>query len=202
MLSLSSAIETDTCSRLSRCSTITTASAPQVNSIFLIRLPSSIAHAVKTWLEMVRVQTHYIEPASPWQNAFGESFNGTLRREHLNRELFATVDDARVRTETWRRYYNNERRHTRLGYRTPQHYFEQTAAVHPSALGALPSNPQDLPHPADPVGKENEAKHAAPPHPTVFGPAAALRWLPSVALSSGRASISLPQQSRVPKPDY
>jgi len=161
-----------------------------------------IAHAVKTWLETVRVQTHYIDPASPWQNAFGESFNGTLRREHLNRELFATVDDARVRTETWRRYYNNERRHTRLGYRTPQHYFEQTAAVHPSALGALPPNPQDLPHPADPVGKENEAKHAAPPHPTVFGPAAALRSLPSVALSSGRASISLPQQPLAPKPDY
>ncbi len=47
-----------------------------------------IAQAVKTWLGGMGVQTHYIEPASPWQNAFGESFNGTLRPEHINRELF------------------------------------------------------------------------------------------------------------------
>ena len=78
-----------------------------------------IAKAVKAWLETMSVQTHYIEPGSPWQNAFGESFNGTLRREHLNRELFATLEEARVRTQTWRRYYNTERSHTQLGYRTP-----------------------------------------------------------------------------------
>lgn len=160
-----------------------------------------IAHAVKTWLENLRVKTHYIDPASPWQNPFGESFNGTLRREHLNRELFATLEDARVRTETWRRYYNTERRHTRLGYCTPQQYFEQTAAVQAHALGAWPPNPQDLSHKADPVGEDNEAKRSAPPHPTVFGPVPALRSLPSVALSSGQANTSLTQQPLAPKPD-
>ena len=105
-----------------------------------------IAQAVKTWLGGMGVQTHYIEPASPWQNAFGESFNGALRPEHLNRELFAALADARVRTETWRRYYNTERRHTSLGYRTPQQYFEQSLCVNAPLLGALPPKPQELPH--------------------------------------------------------
>lgn len=149
-----------------------------------------IAYAVKTWLEKVGVATHYIDPASPWQNAFGESFNGTLRREFLNRELFASLPEARVLTEGWLRYYNIERRHTSLGYRTPQNYFALTAAATRDS-GALPPNPQDLPHGADPVMKKNEAKPAAPPRPTVFGPAAALRSLPSVALSSGRAKTTI-----------
>ena len=47
--------------------------------------PEFIAKTVKIWLAKMKVRTHYIDPASPWQNAFGESFNGTLRREHLNR---------------------------------------------------------------------------------------------------------------------
>ena len=161
-----------------------------------------IAQAVKTWLKTMSVQTHYIEPASPWQNAFGESFNGTLRREHLNRELFATLAEARVRTETWRRYYNIERRHTSLSYRTPQQYFQETARVNAPLLGALPPNPQDLPHGADPVQAKNEAEPQAPPHCTVFGPTTALGSLPSVALSSGWAMLSLPQQRLAPRPDY
>jgi putative transposase len=154
-----------------------------------------IAQAVQSWLEKMSVRTHYIDPGSPWQNPFGESFNGTLRREHLNRELFATLEEARVRTETWRRYYNAERRHTMLDYRTPQQYFEETACASASILGALPPNPQDLPHDADPVDKENGAEHLTPPHSTVFGPATALGSLPSVALSSGRAISSLTQQA-------
>ena len=157
-----------------------------------------IAQAVRFWLQSVQVQTHYIDPGSPWQNPFGESFNGTLRREHLNRELFATVDEARVRTETWRRYYNTQRRHTMIDYRTPQQYFEETAGASTSPLGALPPNPQDLPHYADPVGTEYEAKHFAPPLPTVFGPATALGALPSVALSSERAVSILPQKTLAP----
>jgi transposase InsO family protein len=161
-----------------------------------------IAQAVKTWLATLKVQTHYIEPGSPWQNPYGESFNGTLRQEHLNRELFATVPEARVRTETWRRYYSTERSHTLIGYRTPQQYFEQTASVHALPLGALPPNPQDLALEADPVAKENEAECATPPQSTVFGPATALGSLPSVALSSGRATTTLPHQTPAPRPDY
>ena len=155
-----------------------------------------IANAVKTWLEEMHVQTHYIDPASPWQNAFGESFNATLLREHLNREVFATLQDAQVRTQTWLRYYNTERRHTQIGYRTPQQYFEETASACEPLLGALPPNPQDLSHGADPADrKKNEAEPDAPPHSAVFGPATALGSLPSVALSSGRAKTSLPQKT-------
>ncbi len=161
-----------------------------------------IAQALKDWLGKMRVKTHYIDPASPWQNAFGESFNGTLRREHLNRELFATLEEARVLTNAWRRYYNIERSHTMIGYHTPQQYFEETAGVHATLLGALPPNPQDLLHQADPAGKKNETEHPTPPHPAVFGPATALGSLPSVALSSGRAMFSLAQQPLVPGPDY
>ena len=157
-----------------------------------------IAQAVKTWLERVQVRTHYIEPGSPWQNAYGESFNGTLRREHLNRELFATIEEARVRTETWRRYYNTERRHTMIDYRTPQQYFEETAGASVSLMGALPPNPQDLTHNAGPVGKKNEAEHLAPPHSTVSGTATALRSLPSVALPSGRVTSSLTHNTLAP----
>ena len=161
-----------------------------------------IAKAVKAWLETMSVQTHYIEPGSPWQNAFGESFNGTLRREHLNRELFATLEEARVRTQTWRRYYNTERSHTQLGYRTPQQYFEETASVCADPLGALPPNPQDLSPQADPEDKEAGTRAKAASRPSVFGPATALGSLPNVALSSGRALFSLTQQTLAPRPDY
>jgi len=161
-----------------------------------------IAQAVKAWLEEMDVHTHYIDPASPWQNAFGESFNGTLRREHLNRELFASLAEARVLTQSWWRYYNTERLHTSLGYKTPEQYLHETARASAPPLGALPPNPQDLSHRADPEGNENGAETASPPHPSVFGPATALRSLPSVALSSGRATTTLPHETPAPRPEY
>lgn len=153
-----------------------------------------IAQAVKTWLSAMNVQTHYIEPGSPWQNAFGESFNGTFRREHLNRELFATLEEARVRTQTWLRYYNTERSHTLIGYRTPQQYFEETASAHVALW--------DLSHGADPEDKGAGTQVDTPTRLSVFGPVTALGSLPSVALSSARALISLPQQPLVLSPDY
>jgi len=164
--------------------------------------PEFIAHAVKAWLKRSGVQTHYIDPGSPWQNAFGESFNGTLRREHLNRELFATLEEARVLTGQWLEYYNQERLHTALGYRTPNNYYRETASVHTKLLGALPPNPQDVSHQADPEDKQTGTQSNAASRPSVFGPAAALGSLPSVALSSGRALFSLAQQPLAPRPDY
>lgn len=161
-----------------------------------------IAQAVKTWLKTMDVQTHYIDPASPWQNAFGESFNGTFRREHLNRELFATLEEARVHTQIWLRYYNTDRSHTQIGYRTPQQYFEETASVCADPSGALPPNPQDLSHQADPEDKGAGTQTNPASRPSVFGPATALGSLPSVALSSGRASISLPHKTLAQSPDY
>jgi len=161
-----------------------------------------IAQTVQTWLQRLGVQTHYIDPGSPWQNAFGESFNGTLRREHLNREVFATLAEARVLTQGWLYYYNTQRLHTALHYRTPDQYFQDTAGVKGAPIsGASPPNPQDLPLGADPVGMENGAEHHTPPHPAVFGPATALRSLPSVALSSGRATTTIAQTDHNPVTD-
>jgi putative transposase len=84
--------------------------------------PEFIAHAVQHWLRVRRVQTAYIEPGSPWQNAKGESFNGRLRDECLNLEWFRNVVEARVVIGAWQRHYNEERPHSSLVYQTPQEF--------------------------------------------------------------------------------
>ena len=153
-----------------------------------------IAKTVKAWLAKQGVRTHYIDPDSPWQNAFGESFKGTLRREHLNRELFATLAETQALTKTWLRYYNNERLHTALGYKTPRAYYEEANEVDSDASGALPPNPQGLPLAADPQRtKAKGAQKNSAPLSCVFGPVTALGSLPSVALSSGRATVTIPR---------
>ena len=81
--------------------------------------PELIATKLVEWLGKQGVKTHHIDPGSPWQNAYGESFNAILRRECLNRELFYGVLEARVKTESWRQRYNERRPHSSLGYRTP-----------------------------------------------------------------------------------
>jgi len=81
--------------------------------------PELVAIKLAEWLSKRGVQTHHIDPGSPWQNAYGESFNAILRRECLNRELFYGVLEARVKTEAWRQRYNNRRPHSSLGFRTP-----------------------------------------------------------------------------------
>jgi transposase InsO family protein len=81
--------------------------------------PEFTARAVREWLGRVGVQTLYIEPGSPWENGYIESFNGRLRDELLNREVFETVLEARVLCERWRRHYNTMRPHSALGYRPP-----------------------------------------------------------------------------------
>jgi len=65
----------------------------------------------------------YIAPGSPWQNAYGESFNGKLRDECLNMELFNNLHEARVVIEAWRNQYNKEWPHSSLGYRTPLEFY-------------------------------------------------------------------------------
>lgn len=87
--------------------------------------PEFIAKEVKQWLSRQGVKTHYIDPASPWQNAFCESFNGKFRDECLNMEVFHTVLEARVLATQWRHYYNTERPHSSLGYRTPDEFAHQ-----------------------------------------------------------------------------
>jgi transposase InsO family protein len=77
------------------------------------------AAAVRGWLAKVGVRALYIEPGSPWENGYVESFNGKLRDELLNAEVFDTVLEAKVLTERWRVRYNTVRPHSSLGYRPP-----------------------------------------------------------------------------------
>jgi putative transposase len=81
--------------------------------------PEFIAVALRLWLAGQGVQTLYIDPGSPWQNGREERFNGSVRDECLNLEVFASVGEARVKLEEYRRQYNGERPHSSLGYRTP-----------------------------------------------------------------------------------
>ena len=81
--------------------------------------PEFTANAVRKWLSRLGVKTLFIEPGSPWENGYIESFNGKLRDELLNREIFATLTEAKVLIEQWRREYNQVRPHSSLGYRPP-----------------------------------------------------------------------------------
>jgi transposase InsO family protein len=85
------------------------------------------AKAVRQWLSRIGVKTLFIEPGSPWENGYIESFNGKLRDELLNGEIFYTLLEARVLTENCRREYNRVRPHSSLGYRPPA----------PEAIGPL-----------------------------------------------------------------
>jgi len=77
------------------------------------------AIAVREWLPRVGVKTLFIEPGSPWENGYNESFNGKLRDELLNGEIFYTLQEAKVLIENWRQHYNTIRPHSSLGYRPP-----------------------------------------------------------------------------------
>ena len=77
------------------------------------------AQAVRDWLERVNVTTAYIEPGSPWENGYIESFNGKLRDELFNGEIFDTLLEAKVLIERWRGQYNQVRPNSSLNYRAP-----------------------------------------------------------------------------------
>jgi transposase InsO family protein len=79
--------------------------------------PEFTARAVRKWLARLGVKTLFIERGSPWENGYIESFNGKLRDELLNREIFSTLDEAKVLIEQWRRDYNQVRPHSARGYR-------------------------------------------------------------------------------------
>jgi transposase InsO family protein len=77
------------------------------------------AIAVRHWLQRLGVKTLFIEPGSPWENGYNESFNGKLRDELLNGEIFYTLREAQILIERWRRHYNEVRPHSSLGYKPP-----------------------------------------------------------------------------------
>jgi len=127
--------------------------------------PEFIARKIKTWLKNQQVQTLYIEPGRPWENGYIESFNGKLRDELLNRELFYNVKEAKVLVEQWRLEYNHHRPHSGLGYQTPAAFAAealQTSAQNPSgpqpfklppACPNLPGCPNDF----EPIRGEEKA---------------------------------------------
>jgi hypothetical protein len=73
--------------------------------------------AGRNWLEWIGVKTLFIEPGSPWENGYNESFNGKLRDELLNGEIFYTLAEAKALIENWRQHYNAIRPHSSPGYR-------------------------------------------------------------------------------------
>ena len=81
--------------------------------------PEFVAEAVRKWIDAVGAQTAYIEPGSPWENGYIESFNARLRDELLNGEIFYSLKEAQIIIEQWRRHYNTKRPHSALGYRPP-----------------------------------------------------------------------------------
>jgi len=81
--------------------------------------PELCSRRVRHWLRRVGVNTLFIEPGSPWENGYNESFNGKLRDELLDRELFYTLKEAQILIEQWRWEYNTIRPHSSLGYRPP-----------------------------------------------------------------------------------
>ena len=84
--------------------------------------PEFIAKAVKRWLAASGVETLYIEPGAPWENAYSETFISRMRDELLNREMFANLKEAKVLAEDYREHYNHHRPHGALGYLTPKEF--------------------------------------------------------------------------------
>ena len=81
--------------------------------------PEFIAKELRQWLEKTGTKTLYIEPGSPWENGYCESFNSKLRDEFLNGEIFYSLAEMQVLAERWRTHYNTLRPHSSLGYRPP-----------------------------------------------------------------------------------
>ena len=81
--------------------------------------PEFIAQAVRDWIAAVGAKTAYIEPGSPWENGYCESFNGRFRDELLNGEIFYSLREAQIIIEEWRKHYNTKRPHSALSYRPP-----------------------------------------------------------------------------------
>jgi len=103
--------------------------------------PEFIAAAVKHWLETSRIGPLYIEPGSPWQNGYAESFNSKLRDELLAVEIFETLPQARALATWWHLEYNHRRPHSSLDYQTPAAYAAACVPRLPLRLAALVSVP-------------------------------------------------------------
>lgn len=93
--------------------------------------PEFVAKAILRWLGKANIETAYIDPGKPWQNAAGESFNGKFRDECLSLEWFRSRIDAKIVIEDWRRHYNETRPHSSLGYLTPTEFKQLSTKTNP-----------------------------------------------------------------------
>jgi len=101
-----------------------------------------IAKEVQRWLAKNQIKTIYIDPGSPWQNGFVESFHGRFRDECLNREQLWTLSEARVVIEDYRHRYNHRRPHSKLGYQSPVRFAQQLIPS-PTPVGLRPPCVED-----------------------------------------------------------
>ena len=103
------------------------------------------AKSIRSWLPKLGIKTLYIEPGSPWENGYNESFNGRLRDELLNGETFYTLKEAQIILEQWRHHYNHIRPHTSLGYKPPAPLasMKEAAFAYAPAPSFMPPQPQN-----------------------------------------------------------
>ena len=106
-----------------------------------------IAGQVQRWLNRAAVRTLYINKASPWENGYVESFNGKLRDELLNRELFLSLAEARYVLDEWRLEYNHRRPHSGIRWQTPAAFAASLAGPPVGAPPLPPAQPANHHHP-------------------------------------------------------
>jgi putative transposase len=118
------------------------------------------SNAILRWADERQVAWHYIAPGKPIQNAFVESFNGRLRDELLNETLFRSLSHARTALEAWRRDYNTNRPHSRLGWLSPATY---AGTFNPRPAPALRPRESSAPTPVAYSTQTGETTHQTPP---------------------------------------
>jgi putative transposase len=106
--------------------------------------PEFIAKAIKRWLEVSGVRTLYIEPGSPWENAYSETFISRFGDELLKREMFVDLLEAKVLIEDYRSHYNHRRPHSALGYLTPAEFVAAADLGRKEESTGKPGKPEEL----------------------------------------------------------
>lgn len=106
--------------------------------------PEFVAKAIQRWLEQLGVEALYIEPGSPWENGYAESFHSRLRDEFLATEEFESLAEARKLTTAWKEDYNHHRPHSSLGYVAPKEFAARCTASAPKLFSATPQTTSPL----------------------------------------------------------
>ena len=128
--------------------------------------PEFVAKDLRKWLANIGAKTLYIEPGSPWENGYCESFNSKLRDEFLNGEIFYSIQELRVLAERWRVHYNTVRPHSSLGYTppAPEAWLTTTSKGHgeveTASRFALPTSP----HPRRRLSERRDKRATLTPH--------------------------------------